>query len=261
MSSILNTIQAGKSDRPPRLLIFGSEGIGKSTYSASAPKPIFIQTEDGLDEIDCHKFPLIKSYNEVILQLTALKDEEHDFQTVVIDSVDWLERQIFDEVCREFGVRNIEKADGGYGRGYTHALTHWRKIVALLNELRDKRQMIIILVAHSKIERFEDPENVAYDRYTPRLHRHAASLLTEWVDAVLFACKRFRVQKESTGFSGERGIASPIGADGGERILRTVGSPACLAKNRFGLPPEIPLSWDAFITEYSKATTDENQAR
>ncbi len=132
-------------------------------------------------------------------------------------------------------------------------MTPWRKVVSLLDELRNKRGMITIIIAHSKVERFEDPENAAYDRYTPRLHKHAASLLSEWVDAVLFATRRFRIQKENAGFSGERGIASPIGADGGERILRTVGSPACIAKNRFGLPSEIPLSWAAFIEAYGKA--------
>ena len=220
-----------------------------STFGASAPNPIFIQTEDGLGELDCHKFPLAHSLSEVLAQLTALRDEQHDFQTVVVDSADWLERLIFDEVCREYGVRSIEKADGGYGKGYTHALTHWRKVVNLLQELRDKRGMMVILVAHAKVERFEDPENAAYDRYTPRLNKHAASLIAEWVDAVLFANKKFRVSKDSN----DRAIAAPIGADGGERIIRTVGSPACIAKNRYGLPGEIPLSWAAFINAYQKA--------
>ncbi len=223
-----------------------------STFGASAPGAIFVQTEDGLGEINCKKFPLAHSLAEVLAELTALRDEQHDFQTVVVDSADWLERLIFDEVCREFGVRSIEKADGGYGRGYTHALTHWRKVISLLQELRDKRGMMVILVAHAKVERFEDPENAAYDRYTPRLHKHAASLIAEWVDAVLFANKKFRVTKENAGFNGERAIAAPIGADGGERIIRTVGSPACIAKNRYGLPSEIPLSWQAFIEAYTK---------
>ena len=92
--------------------------------------------------------------------------------------------------------------------------------------------MMVILVAHAKVERFEDPENAAYDRYTPRLHKHAASLIAEWVDAVLFANKKFRVTKENAGFNGERAIAAPIGADGGERIIRTVGSPACIRDRR-----------------------------
>ena len=227
---MLETIQSGRENRPPRIMIYGSEGVGKSTFGASAPSPIFIQTEDGLGELDCNKFPLAHSLAEVLAQLTALRDEQHDFQTVVIDSADWLERLIFDEVCREYGVRNIEKADGGYGKGYTHALT--------------------------KVERFEDPENAAYDRYTPRLHKHAASLIAEWVDAVLFANKKFRVTKDS----GDRAIAAPIGADGGERIIRTVGSPACIAKNRYGLPGEIPLSWTAFINAYQK-TMEKNHGQ
>ena len=249
---MLDNIQTGKENKPPRIMIYGSEGVGKSTFGASAPDAVFIQTEDGLSEIDCKKFPLAHTLAEVVSELTALRDEQHSFRTVVIDSADWLERIIFDEVCREFGVRSIEKADGGYGRGYVHALTHWRKILNILQELRDRRGMMIILVAHAKVERFEDPEIAAYDRYTPRLHKHAASLIAEWVDAVLFANKKFRVTKENAGFSGERAIAAPIGADGGERIIRTVGSPACIAKNRFGLPSEIPLSWQAFINAYAK---------
>ena len=247
---IISNIQNGKENRPPRIMIYGSEGIGKSTFGAAAPNPIFIQTEDGLSEIACSRFPLAKTLADIPAELAALRDEEHNFQSVVVDSLDWLERLIFDEVCREFGVRNIEKADGGYGRGYTHALTHWRKVIALLDELRIKKNMLVVLIAHAKIERFEDPENAAYDRYTPRLHKHAAGLITEWADAVLFANKRFRITKENAGFSGERAIASPIGTEGGERILRTVGSPACIAKNRYSLPAEIPLSFQAFMEAF-----------
>ena len=245
---MLEIIRTGREAKPPRIMIYGSEGVGKSTFAASAPNPIFIQTEDGLGEINCRKFPLANSLSEVLAELAALRDEPHEYLTVVIDSADWLERLIFDEVCKEFGVRSIEKADGGYGKGYVHALTHWRKIIALLQELRDKRGMMVILVAHAKVERFEDPENAAYDRYTPRLHKHAASLIAEWVDAVLFANKKFRVSKDGN----DRAVATPIGADGGERVIRTVGSPACIAKNRFGLPGEIPLSWTAFINAYQK---------
>ena len=253
---MLEHVQTGRENRPPRLMIYGQEGVGKSTYGASAPDAIFIQTEDGLGEINCHKFPLAKSLDEVLAELTALRDEDHNYKTVVIDSADWLERLIWDRVCTDFGVRSIEKADGGYGKGYVHAVGYWRSVVSLLDDLRNKRGMIVIIIAHSKVERFEDPENTAYDRYSPRLHKAATGLLCEWVDAVMFATKRFRVNKENAGFSGERGIAAPIGSNGGERILRTVGGPACIAKNRFGLPGEIPLSWDAFIEAYRESTRE-----
>ena len=254
--SMLESIQTGRENRPPRLMVYGQEGVGKSTLGASAPDAIFIQTEDGLGEINCHKFPLAKSFDEVLAELTALRDEDHKYKTVVIDSADWLERLIWDRVCSDFGVRSIEKADGGYGKGYVHAVGYWRTVVSMLDELRNKRGMIVIIIAHSKVERFEDPENTAYDRYSPRLHKAATGLLCEWADAVMFATKRFRVNKENAGFAGERGIAAPIGSNGGERILRTVGGPACIAKNRFGLPGEIPLSWDAFIKAYRASTSE-----
>ena len=254
--SMLESIQTGRENRPPRLMVYGQEGVGKSTLGASAPDAIFVQTEDGLGEINCHKFPLAKSFDEVLAELTALRDEDHKYKTVVIDSADWLERLIWDRVCSDFGVRSIEKADGGYGKGYVHAVGYWRTVVTMLDELRNKRGMIVIIIAHSKVERFEDPENTAYDRYSPRLHKAATGLLCEWADAVMFATKRFRVNKENAGFAGERGIAAPIGSNGGERILRTVGGPACIAKNRFGLPGEIPLSWDAFIEAYRASTSE-----
>ncbi len=245
--SLIESITRGKGNKPPRLFVYGQEGVGKSTFGAAAPSPVFVQTEDGLGEIDTAKFPVAGSYDDVRNALAALRDEPHGFQTVVLDSADWLERLIWDKVCKDFGVRSIEKADGGYGKGYVHALTQWRETVLLLDELRNLRGMVVIVIAHSKVERFEDPENSAYDRYTPRLHKAATSLLCEWADAVLFATKRFRVSKEEGGgFNKERAIATAIGADGGERVLRTVGGPACIAKNRFGLPSEIPLSWDAF---------------
>lgn len=249
--SLLDSIQSGRAAHPPRILIYGTEGIGKSCFAAQAPKPIFIQTEDGLGEIDCNKFPLVKSLDEVFTELASLASEAHIHQTVVIDSLDWLERLIFDQVCAKYGVQSIEKADGGYARGYGHALGYWRRIVDALDVLRHTRGMAVILVSHAKIERFEDPEAAAYDRYSPRLHKLAAAYLCEWCDAVLFATRCIRTQSEDAGFGRTRTIAASIGKDGGERIIRTVGGPACVAKNRYSLPSEIPLDWSAFVAGLS----------
>jgi hypothetical protein len=256
---LLQTIQKGKRPLPPRLGIYGTEGIGKSTFGARAPAPIFVPTEDGLGEIDCHRFPLAKSFEEVLEALAELYREPHSYQTVVVDSLDWLERLIWDEVCAEYGVKSIEKADGGYAKGYTHALTWWREFLSRLDLLRNNRGMVVILIAHAKVEKFEDPESAAYDRYSPRLHKHATALITEWCDAVLFATRRFRTETEEAGFNRTRTIAAPVGADGGERILRTVGSPACVAKNRYSLPGELPLSWDALVAAMSAAAATTNE--
>jgi hypothetical protein len=249
--TMMSRILRGRSTKPPRLLVYGTEGIGKSTFASGAAKPIFIQTEDGLDEIACDKFPLTTSYGEVLSALTELHTEEHDYETVVIDSLDWLERLIWDRVCQETGAKSIERADGGFARGYTHALTYWREVVEGLNLLRNDRGMVVVLIAHAKVEKFEDPESSPYDRYSPRLHKHAAALIGEWCDAVLFATRKIRTQTEDTGFNRKRTIAHAIGKDGGERVLRTVGGPSCLAKNRFGIAEDLPLAWAAFVAALS----------
>lgn len=243
--SLLARIHRGKQPLPPRMVLYGTEGIGKSSFAAQAPAPIFIQTEDGLGEIACDKFPLAQTLAEVFASLSALHAEQHDYQSVVIDSLDWLERLIFDELCRQFNVPSIEKVDGGYAKGYTHALTHWRQLLGLLNRLRIERGMVVLCIAHAKVEKFEDPEATAYDRYSPRLHKHACGLVCEWADAVLFATRKIRVQAEDSGFNRKRGVAFALGKDGGERVIRTIGGPSCVAKNRYSLPEELPLSWPA----------------
>lgn len=240
---LMDSVLRGKSARPPRFMTYGTEGVGKSSWAASAPDPIFIQTEDGLNEIDTAKFPMCKDLPTFMSQLDAVLLEEHTYRTLCIDSLDWTERLVWDAVCADYGVKNIERADGGFGHGYVAALTYWRKIIERLERIWNERQMAIILIAHSKVETFADPENGPYDRYSPRLHKSACALISEWVDGVFFATYRIRVGD---------GKATPIGANGGERILRTCGSPACVAKNRYGLPNELPLSWDAFVKALKK---------
>jgi AAA domain len=249
--SLMSKVQRGRAAKPPRILLYGPAGIGKSTFGSQAPKPVFVQTEDGLDEIDCDKFPLAKTLDEVVAILTELRTASHSYETAVVDALDWLERLVWDKLCTDYGVNSIEKVDGGYAKGYTLALTYWREIIDLLNALRDERGMVVVLIAHSKIERFEDPESSPYDRYSPRLHKHAAALVTEWVDAVLFATRKIRTQSEDAGFNRKRTLAHAIGKAGGDRILRCVGGPSCVAKNRYGITDEVPLSWAAFIQALS----------
>ncbi len=250
--SLLANIQRGRTSKPPRILCYGVEGIGKSTFGSQAPKPIFIQTEDGLDEIPCDKFPLATNYDEVVAALTTLQREQHEYESIVLDSLDWLERLVWDRLCAEHNAASIEQVAGGYSKGYTLALTYWREILDHLNVLRNQRGMVVLLIAHSKVERFEDPESSPYDRYSPRVHKHAAALISEWSDAVLFATRKIRTQSEDAGFNRKRTIAHAIGSGGGERILRCVGGPSCVAKNRFGITQELPLSWAAFVQAISQ---------
>jgi hypothetical protein len=121
-------------------------------------------------------------------------------------------------VCEDYGVKSIEKVDGGYGKGYIYALSYWRQFIDQLVALNKNRCMAVILIAHAKVEKFEDPEASPYDRYSPRLHKHAGALITEWCDAVLFATRKFCTQTEETGFGRKRTTAHAIGKDGGERV-------------------------------------------
>ncbi|MFQ5494373.1 MAG: ATP-binding protein [Phycisphaerae bacterium] len=246
--TMLDTVHHGVRQTPPRLLVYGTEGIGKSTLASQAPSPIFVQTEDGLDRIDCASFPMATTFDAVMNALRALYAEPHDYRTVVVDSLDWLERLAWDAVCLADGVDSIEKVGKGYAKGYTEALTEWRRVLTGLDALRSKRGMAVIMIAHSKIEKFEDPESVAYDRYSPRLHKHACALLTEWADAVFFATRKLYVKTEDAGFNRQRAIAQPVGDAGGDRVLRCVGGPSCVAKNRYGLAAELPLTQESLLS-------------
>ncbi|MBA3546305.1 MAG: ATP-binding protein [Planctomycetes bacterium] len=239
MSTIASII-AGTAPGPRRILVYGTAGIGKSTFAIQAPRSIAIQTEDGLGAIDCHRFPLAASFAEVMNAITALYREQHDYGTVVIDSLDWLERLIWAEVCRLRQVATIE--DIPYGKGYTFALPLWQNVLDGLAALRAERGMTIILIAHTKVERFEDPETDSYDRYAPRLHKTASAVITEWCDEVLFAAYRVHTRTSDEGFNRTRTHA--IGS--GERVLRTTERPSHLAKNRLNLPDELPLAWSSF---------------
>lgn len=238
--TLLKQVQRGCVNVPRRTLLYGTHGIGKSTFGAMAEQPIFVPTEDGLANIDCERFPLAGSCAEVMHALAALYTEEHAYRTVIIDSADWLERLIFARVCQDRNVESIE--DIPYGKGYVFALTHWREVLAALDALRRDRGMQVMLVAHAQIEKFANPETDTYDRYSPRLQKLASALVQEWCDEVLFATYRIHTKTVSEGFDRKRvqGIGS------GERIIRTTERPAHVAKNRLNLPDELPLDYRVY---------------
>lgn len=238
--SLMQQIQHGRVAAPRRVMLYGTPGIGKSQFAAHADSPVFIQTEDGLGQIDCAKFPVAGGFDDVIKALTALYTEKHEFRTVVIDTLDWLERLIWAEVCKRKMVESIE--DIGYQKGYVFALNHWRDVLAGLDALRRDRGMSVLLVAHSRIEKFDDPATDAYDRYSPRLHKLAAALVTEWCDEVLFATYKVYTRQSDEGFNRKKTRAM----GDGERVIYTAERPSHVAKNRLNLPAEMPLDFAAY---------------
>jgi hypothetical protein len=252
--NLLSQVKRGKQKSPVLALISGPAGVGKSTFGASAPKPVFLGTENGTAFLDVARFPSPKTFDEVLQAILELGSQKHDFQTLVIDSLDWLEPLVWAKVCSEAegSKKMVHIEDFGYGKGYVLALRHWQQMISDLTLLREKRGMNIILIAHSQIKKFEDPQtNSGYDRYVMKLHDKASALWREYVDVMGFATFEVATAKDKSGK--ER-------AFGGEaRVLRTVYSAAWDAKNRMGLPSELPLSWDSFIEAYNKGCPEDPQ--
>jgi hypothetical protein len=230
----LADIHEAVAARPPRLLIHGPEGVGKTSLAAKFPKPVFLQTEDGAPAgLKVSTFGLLSSYAEVREALAALGDETHHFQTAVIDSLDKLEGQIWADVCDANKWPSIEAP--GYGRGYVIADRWWRDFLAGLDWLRRQRGMTIVLLAHSSVETVNDPRAPAYTSYQLRLHKRARGLIADEMDLIAFLATDLNVVSEDAGFNKKRNRA-----DGGAaRWLHFESRPAFLAKSRFELPPKI----------------------
>jgi len=230
---------------PPRICLAGTGGIGKSTFAAATPRPIFLPTEDGTQGMEVDAFPVAASFDEVMEGLRSLAQEEHQYQTVVIDALDGVERLIWRHVAKEHGKESIE--DVPYGKGYVFALDHWRKLLDGLTWLRDHKGMMSLLISHTDIKRFDNPTTDSYDRYVPRLHQKAGNMVYEWSDAWLFATRKVFTKTKEQGF---KEVTRGVGT--GERVLYTDERPGWIAKNRYALPLELPLSWDALATAISK---------
>jgi len=229
------------TQQPQRVVLYGLAGIGKTTFAANAPKPIFVLTEDGLGDLDVPKFPLATSFEEVLEALGALGSGEHDYKTVVIDSLDWLEPLTWDATCRRLGVKSIEEP--GYGKGYVENMREWDLFFDYVTALRNTRGMTIIMLAHNAIIRVEDPVHPAYDMHDLKLHKKAAGRVKEFADIIGFATMKTIVTTEKGGFNKTRNRAIDTGEG---RVLYLSPTPAFVAKNRCHTPEVVPLIWDEF---------------
>jgi hypothetical protein len=247
MAINLKSLRKGSVARPPRIILYGTHGVGKSSFAAQADKPVFIQTEEGLDALDVTAFPLARSYDEVMEAIGSLYSEDHDFGTVVLDSADWMEQLIFKQVAINHKINNIE--DMGYGKGYTFAVDLWRNVMEGFDLLRNEKNMQVIFLAHTQIKRYDDPLVDSYDRYMLDLHKGGAAIISEWCDLLMFANYRVNTVKSDVGFNQKKTRA--VGA--GERVLHTQERPGWVAKSRWALPESMELNYETFATELAKA--------
>lgn len=235
----LTNVARGKQREPYRVLLAGVEGIGKTTFAAAAPSPIFIEPERGSGHLDVPRFPPPTNLPDVLEAVQELTVSEHAFQTVVIDTIDWLEPMVWAFVCSRDGKSDVE--DYGYGKGYQVALDEWRKVLSALERLEKAKGMNVILLAHTQLRSFKNPEGDDFDRYELKLHAKAGGLVKEWVKAVLFTNYETYAVKAKNALKA-KGVSS------GARLIFTTRSAAYDAKNRYSLPPALPLSWPDFDT-------------
>jgi hypothetical protein len=234
-----DNLVTGKQALPPRICIFGGHGIGKSTIASKFPSPIFISTEDGLASLDVTSFPRAESVADVAQNIKTLIKEEHDFRTVVLDTADWLvEPLIVQDVESKHDAKEL-----AYGKGQIMIAETFREMLSGFDVLRRKRDMNIVILAHSAITRYDDPRSEPYDRCQPKLPTRCNALLQEWVDVLAFAGFRIIVKKAEVGFGNQvsRGITT------GERLLHMVENPAYVAKNRYACPDTIPMVYDKIV--------------
>jgi hypothetical protein len=233
----------GKLDMPLKVLGYGVEGVGKSTFAAAAPKPVFISFDKRTAHLDIVRLEP-SSFEEILECLEALEKEKHDRETVVVDPLTWAEPLVWTRVTGAGG--NIDKYDGGYGRGHNAAVDQWRLVLAGLERLWT-RGMHVVLLAHSTVKPFNDPESEGFDRYEIALNQKAAGLFKQWVDYVLFmrheAFAQPNDKRKTKGFST------------GVRLMHTCWTAAYDAKRSLPIPDELPISWGAFVDAIAQAKT------
>lgn len=245
MAVSLKTLQRGVKKDPPIIVMYGDEGVGKTRFAANAPDPVFIFTENSQGKLDVAGWE-VTSYEQVMEATLSLLNDEHDFKTVVYDSLDWFEPMLWaylieQQPSTEKGrpVSNIE--DYGFGKGYKYALDYWGDFLALVKELRDKKNMAVIFLAHPTLSKISPPDGDSYDSWTLKLQNSdktsAKDKVTEFCDAVLFANWRVALTEEEMGFGASRNRA----VGNGERVVYTEKRPAWDAKNRYDLPAQIPI--------------------
>lgn len=249
----VSDIQTKGKNLPSRFILHGTEGIGKTSFAAQAPAPIFLMArgETGLETLidsgrlpDVPHWPEIQSWSDLLGAIEALTTEEHGYKTLVIDTLNGCERLCHEMVCnRDFGGDWGKSGFTSYMTGFEVSLAPWREFLVALDSLREKRRMSVLALCHTKVVSFKNPEGADYDRYAPDMHQKTWSLTHKWADGVLFA--NFEV------FVDEKG-ARAKGKGGNVRMIYTERTAAYDAKNRHGLPTEISMgtssqeSWDNF---------------
>lgn len=230
----------GKITRPQKVVLYGPEGIGKSTFASQFPDPLFIDTEGSTIHLDVKRLDAPTSWQMLFDQIKWVRDNK-PCKTLVIDTADWAEDLATKKICQQFNLDGIEGL--GYGKGFTYLEEEFGRMLNLLSDVIEAGMNVVVL-AHTTIRKFERPDEMgAYDRWELKLQKKTAPLLKEWSDMLLFANYKVHVINVTPGNA--KAGQGKYKAQGGKRVMYSLHTPSWDAKNRHDLPEEMDLSFDA----------------
>lgn len=246
----------GKIATAQKVVIYGPEGVGKSTLAAQFPQPLFIDTEGSTNKMDVARYPKPTSWE--MLKNEVREAPKTGCKTIVIDTIDWAEKLCIASICDASQKKGIE--DFGYGKGYVYEREEFGKFLDLLQDTVDGG-VNVVLTAHAQIRKFEQPDELgAYDRWELKLGQKTGSqispLVKEWADMVLFC--NYKIHTVITDNGSNTSSSKKRKAQGGERVMYTSHHPCWDAKNRDGLPEILPLAYEPIAHIFGSAPAQEN---
>ena len=242
-------ITRGVIQKAKKVVIYGPEGIGKSTLASRFPEPVFIDTEGSTAHMDVARFPVPTSWQMLKDAVTYAKQNPTCCRTLVIDTADWAEKLCIDAICAKKQISGIE--DLGYGKGYVYVKEEFGKLLNLLTDVTEAG-INVVITAHAQMRKFEQPDELgAYDRWELKLSKQCAPLVKEWADMVLF-CNYKTIVVNVDGQGAQKGKNK---VQGGRRIMYTTHHSCWDAKNRFGLSEELPMEYGAIAHLFTGGTT------
>lgn len=230
-------IITGVMPKAVKVVLYGPEGIGKTSFAAKAPNPLFIDTEGSTTRLNVRRLPVPQSWAMVLEQVQWVIYNPQACGTLVLDTADWAQRLCTDAVCARLKLSGIE--DLGYGKGYAYVYEEFGRLLNLLDQVID-RGINVIITAHAAMRKFEQPDEMgSYDRWELKLNNSQkcsiANMVKEYADMVLFANYETIVVKNEN----KKGKAQ-----GGQRVMYTTHHPCWDAKNRFDLPEKLPFDYE-----------------
>ncbi|MDR0963819.1 MAG: AAA family ATPase [Clostridium sp.] len=238
----------GKIKGAKKVCIYGPEGIGKSTFAAQFPDALFIDTEGSTKDLDVARFPVPSSWAMLLAEVSEVKKDTSLCKTLIIDTSDWAEMLCIEHICAKNQQSSVESFS--YGKGYTYVQEEFGRLLNALNEIVSVG-INVVLTAHAKMRKFEQPDEMgAYDRWELKMSKGVAPMIKEWSDMVLFANYKTIVSN----VDGQGAQKGKNKAFGGQRVMYTSHHPCWDAKNRFGLPEEMPFDYSGISHIFNDAS-------